>query len=78
MRYCAMFLTLLVSYQLAPVRITAIIPSSEYTVYENYTIQLTCYIEGDPTPSVEWRKVGGKFSPLSPGLSNPVGILRIT
>lgn len=46
---------------LSPVRITAIIPSSEYTVYENYTITLTCYIEGDPTPSVEWRKVGGSL-----------------
>ena len=47
-------------YQLAPVRITGTIPTSEHTVYENGTITLACYIEGDPTPSVKWEKVEGK------------------
>lgn len=45
----------------APVRITATVPTFELTMYENDTIALACYIAGDPTPSVSWMKVGGKW-----------------
>ncbi|KAJ7381186.1 Basement membrane-specific heparan sulfate proteoglycan core protein [Desmophyllum pertusum] len=47
---------------LSPVRITTIIPTSDYTTYENEAISLACYIAGDPTPcSVKWTKVGGSL-----------------
>jgi len=46
---------------LSPVRITQIIPTSEYTTYENETFSLACYIAGDPTPTVTWTKVGGSL-----------------
>ncbi|XP_068674496.1 signal peptide, CUB and EGF-like domain-containing protein 1 [Montipora foliosa] len=46
---------------LSPVRITQTIPPTDYTVYKNETFPLACYIEGSPTPSVSWKKVGGFF-----------------
>ncbi|XP_067053119.1 uncharacterized protein [Acropora muricata] len=46
-------------YCLSSVGITQTIPPSGLSVILNNTFTLACYIEGNPTPSVSWTKVGG-------------------
>ena len=63
---------------LASVGITQTIPPSGLSVILNNTFTLACYIEGNPTPSVSWTKVGGKINSRTKGrISNVFKIGKI-
>ena len=54
--------TLFISSSPAPLRITMTMPSQSQTVNEQQTITISCFIDGHPTPTITWTKVGGRVS----------------
>ena len=62
---CLLFIHLnnaLISYPIAIARIVQTVPTKDFSVNENDPISLTCYISGDPTPTVTLKKDRGMVS----------------
>ncbi|XP_068704515.1 uncharacterized protein [Montipora foliosa] len=43
----------------APVQITETVPNTDFSVNENVTFNILCNVEGSPSPTATWSKLGG-------------------